>query len=122
MQEVTVNMQANSAIETTGTVNQLGSISFQATEQAEASAMGARQALSLAEEGTRSVQKTIRDMNTLREKVDAIRPTNRRSQRQNGQIASVSDLVADLANQTNMLALNAAVEAARAGSRVKVSR
>jgi methyl-accepting chemotaxis protein len=119
MQEQTVNMQANSAIATTGTVNQLGSMSFQATEQAEASANGAKQALSLAEEGTRSVQKTIRDMQTLRSKVDAIAQQIVDLSDQTGQIASVSDLVADLANQTNMLALNAAVEAARAGEQGK---
>jgi methyl-accepting chemotaxis protein len=115
MQEVTVNMQANSAIETSSTVNELGAISFQSAAQAEASANGARQALSLAEDGTRSVQQTLQGMSGLRDKVDAIANQIVNLSEQTGQITVVSDLVADLASQTNMLALNAAVEAARAG-------
>lgn len=115
MQEVTVNMQANSAIETSTTVNELGESSFQSAEQAEASATGARQALSLAEDGTRAVQQTLQGMTGLREKVDAIANQIVNLGEQTGQITVVSELVADLASQTNMLALNAAVEAARAG-------
>jgi methyl-accepting chemotaxis protein len=38
---------------------------------------------------------------------------------QTSQIGSISELVRELANQTNMLALNAAVEAARAGEHGK---
>jgi Methyl-accepting chemotaxis protein (MCP) signalling domain len=119
MQEVTVNMQANSAIETSNTVNDLGAISFQSAEQAEASATGARQALSLAEDGTRSVQQTLQGMTGLRDKVDAIAQQIVNLSEQTGQITTVSDLVSDLASQTNMLALNAAVEAARAGEQGK---
>jgi methyl-accepting chemotaxis protein len=119
MQEVTVNMQANSAIETSMTVNELGAVSLQSAEQAEASATGARQALSLAEDGTRSVQQTIQGMSGLRDKVDAIAQQIVNLSEQTGQITIVSDLVADLASQTNMLALNAAVEAARAGEQGK---
>ncbi|WP_295620433.1 methyl-accepting chemotaxis protein [Chamaesiphon sp. GL140_3_metabinner_50] len=114
-QEITVNMQANSAIDTSKTVNELGAISFQSAAQAEASANGARQALSLSEDGTRSVQQTLQGMNGLRDKVDAIANQIVNLSEQTGQITIVSDLVADLASQTNMLALNAAVEAARAG-------
>jgi Methyl-accepting chemotaxis protein (MCP) signalling domain len=119
MQEVTVNMQANSAIETSTTINELGAISFTSAEQAEASATGAKQALSLAEDGTRSVQQTLQGMSGLREKVDAIANQIVNLSEQTGQITVVSDLVADLASQTNMLALNAAVEAARAGEQGK---
>jgi methyl-accepting chemotaxis protein len=119
MQEVTVNMQANSAIETSTTVNELGAISFQSAEQAESSANGARQALSLAEDGTRSVQQTLQGMSGLRDKVDAIAQQIVNLSEQTSQITVVSDLVADLASQTNMLALNAAVEAARAGEQGK---
>jgi 23S rRNA pseudoU1915 N3-methylase RlmH len=114
-QEVTVNMQANSAIDTSKTVNELGAISFQSAAQAEASANGARQALSLSEDGTRSVQQTLQGMNGLRDKVEAIANQIVNLSEQTGQITIVSELVADLASQTNMLALNAAVEAARAG-------
>ena len=119
MQEVTVNMQANSAIETSNTVNELGAISFQSAEQAEASATGASLALSLAEDGTRSVQQTLEGMSGLRDKVDAIAQQIVKLSKQTGQITVVSELVADLASQTNMLALNAAVEAARAGEQGK---
>ncbi|WP_310426702.1 methyl-accepting chemotaxis protein [Chamaesiphon sp. VAR_48_metabat_135_sub] len=119
MQEVTVNMQANSAIDTSTTVNELGAISFKSAEQAENSATGARQALSLAEDGTRSVQQTLQGMSGLRDKVDAIANQIVNLSEQTGQITIVSDLVADLASQTNMLALNAAVEAARAGEQGK---
>jgi methyl-accepting chemotaxis protein len=119
MQEVTVNMQANSAIDTSATVNELGAISFQSAAQAEASANGARQALSLSEDGTRSVQQTLQGMSGLRDKVDAIANQIVNLSEQTGQITTVSDLVADLASQTNMLALNAAVEAARAGEQGK---
>ena len=115
MQEVTVNIQANSAIDTSKTVNELGAISFQSASQAEASANGARQALSLSEDGTRAVQQTLQGMTGLRDKVDAIANQIVNLSEQTGQITVVSDLVADLASQTNMLALNAAVEAARAG-------
>ena len=58
-------------------------------------------------------------MSGLRDKVDAIANQIVNLSEQTGQITIVSDLVADLASQTNMLALNAAVEAARAGEQGK---
>jgi hypothetical protein len=118
-QEIAVNEQANSAISTAETINELESISTQTAEQASASATGARQALSLAEEGTQSVQKTLRGMSGLQESVDEIAQQVVDLGERTGQITDVSDLVADLAKQTNMLALKAAVEAARVGEQGK---
>jgi methyl-accepting chemotaxis protein len=118
-QEITVNQQANSAITTTDTVNQLESISTETAAQAQSSATGAQQALSLAEEGTQSVQQTLEGMSGLRDRVDEIAEQIVNLGEQTKQITTVSDLVSDLAKQTNMLALKAAVEAARVGEQGK---
>jgi methyl-accepting chemotaxis protein len=118
-QEISVNQQANSAIATTDSINELESISTTTADQADASATGAKQALSLAEEGTQAVQKTIHEMSDLRDRVDEIAVQIANLGVQTGQITTVSDLVSDLAKQTNMLALKAAVEAARAGEQGK---
>jgi hypothetical protein len=118
-QERTVSQQASSVSQTTTTMDELGASSRQSAEQAEASAAGARQALNLAEVGTKSVQGTMEGMSTLKEKVGAIAEQILRLSEQTNQIGNVSGLVGDLANQTNMLALNAAVEAARAGEHGK---
>jgi methyl-accepting chemotaxis protein len=118
-QEISVNQQANSAIATTDSVNELESISSETAEQAAASSTGARQALSLAEEGTKAVQRTINEISELRDRVDEIAQQIVNLGEQTGQITTVSDLVSDLAKQTNMLALKAAVEAARAGEQGK---
>ena len=118
-QEITVNQQANSAIATTDSVNELENISTATAEQAAASATGARQALSLAEEGSKAVQKTIYEISELRDRVNEIAQQIVNLGEQTGQITNVSDSVSDLAKQTNMLALKAAVEAARAGEQGK---
>jgi hypothetical protein len=118
-QERTVSQQAVSVNQTTTTMDELGASSRQAAEQAEASASGARQALVLAEDGSRTVHQTMEGMSTLKDKVGAIAEQIMRLSEQTTQIGGVSDLVGDLANQTNMLALNAAVEAARAGEHGK---
>ena len=118
-QERTSSQQAASVSETTTTMDELGASSRQSAEQAEAAASGAQQALTLAETGTRAVERSLDGMNTLREKVDAIADQILRLSEQTSQIGGISGLVSDLANQTNMLALNAAVEAVRAGEHGK---
>jgi methyl-accepting chemotaxis protein len=118
-QERTAQQQAASVNETTTTMDELGASSRQSAEQAEAAAAGARQALALAEGGTRAVDRTLQGMDNLMEKVQAISDQILRLSEQTSQIGSISGLVSDLANQTNMLALNAAVEAVRAGEHGK---
>lgn len=118
-QERTITQQASSVNQTTTTMDELDASSYQSAEQAQASAAGAHQALALAEAGTKAVQETIQGMAILREKVGAITEQILHLSEQTHQIAGISGLVGDLANQTNMLALNAAVEAARAGEHGK---
>lgn len=118
-QERTATQQAASVNETTTTMDELGASSRQSAEQAEAAASGARQALSLAGNGTKTVGRTLDGMSNLKQKVGAIADQILRLSEQTSQIGNISNLVSDLANQTNMLALNAAVEAVRAGEHGK---
>jgi len=118
-QERSSSHQAASVSQTTTTMDELGASSRQSAEQAEAAAAGAQQALALADNGTRAVERTIQGMATLKTKVSAIAEQILRLSEQTSQIGSISGLVSDLANQTNMLALNAAVEAVRAGEHGK---
>ncbi|MEA5467960.1 methyl-accepting chemotaxis protein [Spirulina sp. 06S082] len=118
-QERTASSQAASVNETTTTMDELGASSRQSAEQAEAAANAAQQALSLADAGTQAVAQTLEGMNSLKDKVGAIALQILRLSEQTTEIGSISQLVSDLANQTNMLALNAAVEAVRAGEHGK---
>ena len=118
-QERTATQQAASVNETTTTMDELGASSRQSAEQAESAASGARQALSLAGNGTKTVERTLDGMSNLKQKVGAIADQILRLSEQTSQIGNISNLVSDLANQTNMLALNAAVEAVRAGEHGK---
>ncbi len=118
-QERTVLEQSSSVNETTSIIEDLGVFALQSAEQADSAAGGAKQALGLAEGGTQTVGRTIEGISGLRDQVTAIANQIIRLSEQTGQISTVSELVADLANQTNMLALNAGVEAARAGDQGK---
>lgn len=114
-QERVANEQASSVGQTTATVDDLGETSRRSAIQAEESAKNASKALTLAESGAETVEQTRIGMESLKERVREIAEQIINLSGQTEQIAGVSELVGDLANQTNMLALNAAVEAARAG-------
>ncbi|WP_299485564.1 methyl-accepting chemotaxis protein [Acaryochloris sp. IP29b_bin.137] len=118
-QEQIINEQTQSVKDTTVTIEGLGMSSMQAAQQADLSAKGAQEALELSKNGTQSVAETVEGIGELRTKVGEIAEQIMQLSEQTGQISTVSQLVAGIADQTNMLALNAAVEAARAGEEGK---
>lgn len=118
-QEKVIAQQAASVNQTTTTMEELGASSRQSAEQAEASAAGAKQAMELATYGKETVQQTVQGIEALRGNVMAIAEKIMQLSEQTTQVTAISELVADIANQTNILALNAAVEAARAGEHGK---
>jgi methyl-accepting chemotaxis protein len=117
-QERTATQQAASVNQTTTTMNELGAAAMQSASQAEMAATGAQQVLRLV--GGHSSDGLVTSGGiSLKESVRQMAEEIARLSEQTSQIGSISDLVRDLANQTNMLALNAAVEAARAGDHGK---
>ncbi|KKD36885.2 MAG: methyl-accepting chemotaxis protein [Limnoraphis robusta] len=114
-QERIANQQLSSVQETTVTMDELNISSQQSAQQASVAVSGAKQALNQVEQGTKAVKQALEEMEILKSKVEAIAQQILRLNEQTHQIGSVSDVVSDLSNQTNMLALNASVEAVRAG-------
>lgn len=113
------NQQAAAANQTTVAMEELAASARQSAEQAESLAVGARQVVSLADEGASSVNQGLKGMDGLKDKVHTIAERILQLSEQASQIASITNLVTDVASRTNMLALNAAVEAARAGDQGK---
>jgi len=118
-QERAASQQASAVHQTTTTMDELGVSSRQSAEQAELSAKVAREALKKAEEGSQTIEQTLQEIGRLKQKVEAIADKILNLSQQTTQIGSISAVVSELANQTNMLALNAAVEAVRAGEHGK---
>ncbi len=73
------------------------------------------QAIETAKEGSDTVEKTIRGMATIKEKVNISTHKVEDMLVRSEQINVILETIDDIASQTNMLALNAAIEAARAG-------
>lgn len=107
--------QAAAANETTAAMEELAASARQSAEQAENLAVGSRHGVALADEGALTVEQTLEGMTSLKGKVHAIAEKILQLSEQASQIGTITNLVTDVASQTNMLALNAAVEAARAG-------
>ncbi len=107
--------QATSVHETTTTMDELEASCRQSAQQAKSATTAAQQALTTAEDGSQAVKETLESMFILEKKVVAIAEQIVHLSAQASQIASISQIVSDLANQTNMLALNSSVEAVRAG-------
>jgi len=114
-QERVASQQAASVNETTTTMDELEASFRQSAGQAKAAVSAARQALELTEGGTQAIAENLKAIFTLEQKVGVIAEQMLQLSDQAKQINSISRLVSDISNRTNMLALNSSVEASRAG-------
>jgi methyl-accepting chemotaxis protein len=117
--ERTAALQSSAASETTAAMDELAVMFRHTADMAEAAAAQACQSVALTEEGTRTVARTSVGMASLQAKVGSIAEQMLGLTKQVGHIDTITTLVGELANQSNLLALNAAVEAARAGDHGK---
>lgn len=99
--------------------NQISNIIRQVASNAQRVIENAVNATNAAQEGFRSVEATIRSMQTIVSKVNNSATKVREMGQRSAEIHTIVETIQDIASQTNLLALNAAIEAARAGEHGK---
>jgi len=114
-QERTIAQQAASVHQTSVSIDELSQTAKQSAQQAQLTVNNATEALELSEAGNQASEETLEDMARLDRQVHLMATKIVELNQHAQEIASISELVNHLGNQTNMLALNAAVEAVRAG-------
>ncbi|MFL6631978.1 MAG: methyl-accepting chemotaxis protein [Massilia sp.] len=101
--------------ETTATVEEVKQTSLLASEKSRAVSVAAQQAARNADEGRRALDDSVKGMQSIQEKMEAIATTVVRLSERSHAIGEITATVAGLAEQSNLLAVNAAIEAAKAG-------
>jgi CHASE3 domain sensor protein/Sec-independent protein translocase protein TatA len=107
--------QSTAMTEITTTISELLATSRQIAESAQRVAQIAEQTASGARTGHGTVEFTQETISSIRRQVDQIVAHMLELGKKSQEIGSVLDIVAELAEQTNILAINATIEAAGAG-------
>ncbi len=97
----------------------ISNIIQQVTTNAQAGAKGSVDATSAAQAGAKTIDETIKGMESIKEKVGISAQRVQEMGQRSDQIGAIIETIDDIASQTNLLALNAAIEAARAGEHGK---
>jgi len=96
-------------------MNEMAATSTDMAGNAQGAAAAAQEADDATQQGTSVVNNTTESINELSGHIDAAVTEVKSLEDATGSIATVLQVINDIADQTNLLALNAAIEAARAG-------
>jgi methyl-accepting chemotaxis protein PixJ len=107
--------QSEDTTRTLDSVEQMTYSIQQVAESARQAAVVARMASSTAETGGIAMERSVRNIFTLRETVSETAKKVKRLGESSQKISKVASLIEQIALQTNLLAINAGIEAARAG-------
>ncbi|MCT7985291.1 CHASE3 domain-containing protein [Laspinema sp. A4] len=118
-QETIATQQAASMSQTTATVSELAVSSQYMASQAESTSMQGKQVIALTESGQDAMESSVQEMKILQDNAGKITQQIQILETQTARIGMISNLVSEIAMQTELLALNAAIEAVREGEHGK---
>ncbi len=101
--------------ETAASAAEMNEATAQISNNATEAAQFSRQVDALAQEGARKIQMISETILRLASMTSEMQGKMTELDKSSARIASVTDVIKEIASQTNLLALNAAIEAARAG-------
>lgn len=101
--------------ETAASAAEMNEATAQISSNASEAAEFSRQVDDLAQEGARKIQMISETILRLADMTAEMQEKMNELDKSSARIASVTDVIKEIASQTNLLALNAAIEAARAG-------
>jgi len=107
--------QSAAILQTSTTVDELETISEQATARAQEVVGASQRTVEVSRSGQHVVQETIEGMHEIKQLVEGIAENILALSEQTQQVGEIIATVNNIAAQSNILALNASVEAARAG-------
>ncbi|MFZ5485311.1 MAG: methyl-accepting chemotaxis protein [Pseudomonadota bacterium] len=107
--------QASQVTQAGGAIHDIGASIVHVAEDAASVATSANQARDVALEGHRNMQQSVGATERIVESVGRSSAAIDDLRAQIGEISQVTQVIREIADQTNLLALNAAIEAARAG-------
>ena len=110
---------ATSVNETTSTVEEVKQTAQLTSEKSLSVSEGAQKAVSVAQQGSDAVAKTVEGINHIRGLMETVAESIVRLSEQTQDIGEIITTVNDLTQQSNLLAVNAAIEASKAGEHGK---
>jgi len=110
-----IELQNDSSTQVAAAMEQMTHQIHDVSRNAEAAEHAAVDAASNASQGKEVVAKTIKAIETLSHNIETVSQVTADLANESNNIGSVLDVIRGIAEQTNLLALNAAIEAARAG-------
>lgn len=106
---------ASDVDDTSSTVEEMAMLIETVARNAQDAGKASKAAVAEAESGSQAVREALAGMEAISESIGEIGEVTRRLSENSKEINKITDLINDLATQTNLLSLNASIQAAHAG-------